>query len=85
MEQQAGLAGIGTQQGQGQGQITVEQVAKLLMQGVKPEDLLAQGVPQEIIEQAIAMLQAQMQQQQQQAQPQPAPQEGLAGMQLPQN
>jgi len=87
MEPQAGLAGIGAQQGQaqgqGQGQISVEQVAQMLMQGVKPEELLAQGIPQAVIEQAIALLQAQVDQQQAQ-QPQQAPQEGLAGMQLPQ-
>ena len=80
MEPQAGLAGIGIQQGQGH--ISVEQVAQMLMQGVKPEELLAQGVPQAVIEQAIALLQAQVDQQQQAQQ---TPKEGLAGMQLPQN
>ena len=62
MDQQAGLASRGIQPQQGQ--ISVEQVAKLLLQGVKPEELLAQGVPLEVIKQAIALLQEQIQQQQ---------------------
>ena len=66
MDQQAGLASRGMQPQQGQ--ISVEQVAKLLLQGVKPEELLAQGVPLEVIKQAIALLQEQIQQQQGQAQ-----------------
>ena len=62
MDQQTGLASRGMQPQQGQ--ISVEQVAKLLLQGVKPEELLAQGVPLEVIKQAIALLQEQIQQQQ---------------------
>jgi len=47
------------QQGQAQqGQEDLlAQVVKLLQQGMSPEELLKMGVPQEILEQAIAMVQ----------------------------
>lgn len=70
------------QQAGGQGPMVdpemVQQVAQALMQGMTPEELVAKGVPQEVIEAAIAIVQAQAAQQQQ---VQPG-QEGLAGMQL---
>lgn len=81
------------QQGQGQdgdqGQDILMQIVKLLMQGVKPEELQAKGVPPEVIQQAMQMAQAQMQQgqgQPQQGMPQQqAPMgQGLAGSQIPQ-
>lgn len=50
----------------------VKKVAEMLMQGMTPEDLMAKGVPVEVIKAAMQIIQ---QQQQQQA---PAP-EGLAG------
>lgn len=59
----------------GQDQI-LQQVVQALMQGTNPDDLLKQGVPKEIIMQAIQIIQQQMAQQQQGQQPQ-----GLAGMQ----
>ena len=51
----------------------VKKVAEMLMQGMTPEDLMAKGVPVEVIKAAMQIIQ--QQQQQQQA---PAP-EGLAG------
>ena len=39
---------------------TVDQIIALLMQGVTPEQLLQQGVPEELIVQAIQILQQQM-------------------------
>ena len=66
-----GLAQQGQQGRQGSGQQVVEEIMMLLQQGVTPEELMQKGVPQEIIEAAMAMLQ-QMAAQQQQG-------EGLAG------
>ena len=43
-------------------QMMVQQVVQLLMEGVAPEDLLQQGVPMEVIQEAIAIIQAQEQQ-----------------------
>lgn len=54
-------------------QVTVEQVIELLMQGIPPEDLVQQGVPVEVIEQAIQTIMAQ----QQPVQPE-SPSQGLA-------
>ena len=44
---------------------SVEEIMALLMQGIPPEKLLEQGVPQELIAQAVQMLQQQMAAQQQ--------------------
>ena len=54
----------------------VEQVVQMLMQGISPEELMQQGVPQEVIMMAIELVK-------QEAAPQPMSpeQEGLAGMQ----
>jgi hypothetical protein len=74
---QQGLAAQGqSQQGQmqQQGQMTVEMVVKALMEGARPEELVQMGVPQQMVEQAMMMLQ-------QQSQPEARP--GLAGAQLP--
>ena len=54
MGQQSGVPG-----GTGQ-QISIEEVMQYLMQGITPEQLVQAGVPVELIEQAIAMLQQQM-------------------------
>ena len=48
-----GLAAQGAGQGMG---ITVEQVVEMLLQGITPEELMAQGVAPEMIEKAVAML-----------------------------
>ena len=66
--------GLAAQAGQDQQQTQmVQQVMEMLLQGAKPEELIAQGVPASVIEMAIKMLR---EQQQQMA---PAPQDpGLA-------
>lgn len=70
-----GLAAESAQQTQ---QVSVEQVLEMLMQGADPEQLLKQGIPMEIIEQALQII-MQQQQQGQQAPQQPAQTEaGLA-------
>jgi hypothetical protein len=78
-----GLAGIGPSTGQApqagnqdQTMALVQEVMKLLAQGIDPNELLKQGIPKEIIQMAIDQLNAQAQQ------PQPMnveqPQQGLA-------
>lgn len=66
-----GLAAQG--QMQGQQEPTTEQlvmkVAELMAQGVTAEQLMEKGVPQEIIQMAIQLLQSQQGQQQPQAEP----------------
>ena len=66
-----GLAGQG-QQGMG----SIKEVVMMLLQGMSPDELIAQGVPQELVAAAMEMLSQQMQAEQQQPQA-PA---GLAGM-----
>ena len=66
-----GLAGQG-QQGMG----SIKEVVMMLLQGMSPDELIAQGVPQELVAAAMEMLNQQMQAEQQQPQA-PA---GLAGM-----
>lgn len=64
MEQ--GLAQEMASQNSGAGQQempTVEEVAMLIKQGVPPEELMAAGVPQGLIEDAIALLRQAEQQQ----------------------
>jgi len=56
-----GLAQAGQSQTDSQ---TVQQVMLLLTQGANPDELLAQGVPAEVIELAMQGLQAQAAQQQ---------------------
>ena len=70
--------GLAAQAGQGQDAAmqAISQIVELLMQGVTPEELLQQGVPQELVMKAIEIMKAQQAQQQQMA---PAPQDpGLA-------
>lgn len=59
--------GLATQVGQGQGQDAamqaISQIVELLMQGVTPEELLRQGVPQELVMKAIEIVKAQQGQQ----------------------
>lgn len=57
----------------------IEQIIQLLMDGVDPEELVKQGVPPEMIMQAIDILEQQLMAQQggqQAAQQAPAPQQG---------
>lgn len=77
--------GLAAQAGQGQGQDAaiqaISQIVELLMQGVTVEELLRQGVPQELVMQAVEIMKAQQAQQQQMA---PAPQDpGLAQRMVP--
>lgn len=74
MEEQGLAAQVG--QGQDAAMQAISQIVELLMQGVTPEELLQQGVPQELVMKAIEIMKAQQAQQQQMA---PAPQDpGLA-------
>ena len=78
MNEQMGLAAQGGMQGPTQEQIVMK-VAELLAQGVTPEQLNAQGVPMDVIEMAMRLLQSQQGQQLPQAEPvQGVPDGGLA-------
>ena len=78
MNEQTGLAAQGGMQGPTQEQIVMK-VAELLAQGVTPEQLNAQGVPMDVIEMAVQLLQSQQGQQLPQAEPvQGVPDGGLA-------
>ena len=56
--------GLAVQAGQDQQQAQmVQQVMEMLMQGAKPEELVAQGVPASVIEMAMKMLREQQAQQ----------------------
>lgn len=59
LAQQAAAQGAG---GLGQQMPSVEEIAALLQQGITPEELVAAGVPRQLIEQALAMLQQMVQQ-----------------------
>jgi hypothetical protein len=75
------MEGLAAQAGMQQ-QMELEQVVNMLMQGVPPEELVQQGVPVGLVEQAIQMIMAQEQQAQVQSAP-PSTQAGLvmtAGM-----
>ena len=76
--QMEGMAAMGVPQGPSTaGTMTLDQVIDLLMEGMKPEELIAAGVPQALVEQAMMELNAATQ---------AAPAEaGLAGMQVPQS
>lgn len=88
MEEQ-GLAqqAVGPQQGMGQGnrqqemQQLVIQVMQLLQQGITPEELLKEGVPQQIIDVAMQLLQQQSGQGMEE-QPMPTEEQGLAQLSL---
>lgn len=62
--------------------IAVQDVVDMLLQGADPEQLLQQGVPMEIIREAIQIIMAQDQQSQAQQAP-PATDAGLAASQQP--
>lgn len=72
MEEELGLAQMAGQQ-QAQPMMDVGQIVALLKQGVDPQELLANGVPVELIREAMMMIQQEMTQV-------PAEQAGLAGM-----
>jgi len=69
--------------GAGAQEVTVEEVVQLLMQGVQPQELVDAGVPVDLIEQAIMIIQEQMKAQQPQGMGQGGGQglaKSLAGM-----
>ena len=71
MNEQVGLAsqgGMQEQQGPTQEQLVMK-VAELLAQGVTAEQLMEKGVPKEIIQMAMQLLQSQQGQQMPQAEP----------------
>lgn len=71
MNEQMGLAaqgGMQEQQGPTQEQL-VQKVAELLAQGITAEQLMEKGVPKEIIQMAMRLLQSQQGQQIPQAEP----------------
>lgn len=74
-EEQMGLASRGQEQ-PGM-QEMVQKVAELLAQGVTPEELMSKGIPKEVIQMAMQMIQAQQQVPEQPRQVMPP--EGLAG------
>ena len=74
MEEQGLAAQVG--QGQDASMQAISQIVELLMQGVTPEELLQQGVPQELVMKAVEIMKAQQAQQQQMAPQQQDP--GLA-------
>ena len=58
--EEEGLAAMMSSQPLGGGQPTmqdIEQIVQLLQQGISPEEIIAMGVPESLIQQAIAMLQ----------------------------
>ena len=63
MEEQ-GLAAQSQAVQEAQMQQAVQQIVELLMQGVKPEELIQQGIPQELVMKAIEIVKAQQSQQQ---------------------
>lgn len=77
MNEEQGLAQRGQQASSDE---MLRRVVQMLMQGAQPEELLQQGIPQELIEMAMQIL---MKQHQQETAIAPE-QEGLAGMHLQQ-
>ena len=59
-----------------QPEVTVGQVVNMLIQGMSPEEIVAQGVPEEIVQQAMMVIMKQ-------TQPQPE-ESGLAAQQIQQ-
>lgn len=64
---------------QAQSAITIEQVIEMLMQGMNPDEMLAMGVPEQMLIQAIQILQSQ------EAPEESAEGMGLAGMSMRRN
>ena len=73
MNEEQGLAQQGAQ---AQQQQMLDQIVQMLMQGMSPEELQAQGVPAQLIQMAMQIVEQQQGQMQHQGQ---VP-EGLAGM-----
>lgn len=56
---------------------SVKDVVAMLMQGMEPEELVQNGIPEELVQQAMQVLMQQMSQEQQE------PVSGLAGTRVP--
>jgi hypothetical protein len=78
LAQQAASTGSGNL---GSQQVSVEELVELLLQGITPEELVNAGVPQQLVEQAMAMAQ-QMAAQQGPTQAQAGMEQGLAAQGL---
>lgn len=61
LAQQQAMAGSGAPAGAGN--VTIEDLVKLLLQGISPQELVNAGVPAQLVEQAIAMAKQMMAQQ----------------------
>lgn len=72
MEEEMGVASAATQ-----APITIEEIVQLLMQGITPDELVQNGVPPELVQEAMMLVQQQVQAGQGVKQPQ---QSGFAGM-----
>lgn len=81
MNEEQGLAQQGAQ---AQQQQMLDQVVQMLMQGMSPEELQAQGVPAQLIQMAMQIVQQEMAKQQQGNPQQPQGLQGLAGSQMAQ-
>ena len=80
MVQDQGLAAQSAQQPQQGGNLqgavpSIEEIVALLMQGIPPEELVQMGVPEEMIMEAISLLEQQLAQQ---GAAQSSPDQGLA-------
>lgn len=76
--------GLAQQGVQGQEEQMLMQVVQMLMQGMSPEELQAQGVPPQVIQMAMQIVQQEMAKQQQGNPQQPQGPQGLAGSQMAQ-
>lgn len=61
LAQQQAMAGSGAPAGAGN--VTIEDLVKLLLQGISPQELVNAGVPAELVQQAIDMAKQMMAQQ----------------------
>ena len=69
-----------TSGGPGMGLPSVDEVVALLMQGIDPQQLIDQGVPPELIMEAVAMLEQQMAAEAAQTNPQGLAAQSVMGM-----
>ncbi len=57
-----GLAGSVAQPQQGDQEALLQEIIQLLMKGVSPDELVAQGVPQELVAKAVQIVLAEQEQ-----------------------
>ena len=79
-EQGLGESMAGSNQGGAGQQADIAQVIKMLQNGSTPQELVAAGISNALIEQAMQILQREQRMQQQQQQMQQQQPQGLAGM-----